>query len=95
MTGDLRGRNLDLMMAHTMHQRSLCPQCGYPKAVCRSEERFEAQREVCHASAVVEAQRAEAQKNDVPDYGAIYLPTYAGAGKGEESPVKPPPGMFG
>lgn len=67
------------MLAHTIYRRGLCPQCGYPKSVCRNQERFDAQQQICHAMAAVErAQRdARGPKGDkTPEPGLLHAPVY-------------------
>ncbi|GAA1450479.1 hypothetical protein GCM10009618_02680 [Nesterenkonia lacusekhoensis] len=93
--GDLRGRNLRLMMAYTVHKRGLCPKCGYPRSVCRSGGSFQAQREVCHASAVVEEKQEQAQKSSIPDHGVMWMPVKQSAATDMDPDViNLPPGMF-
>lgn len=75
--GDVRGRNLILMHAFTMHKRGLCPHCGYPREVCRNEERFKAQKEYCYAKAAVDQADEEAQKTPGgADHGLLHVPVY-------------------
>lgn len=95
MEGDLRSRNLRLMMAYTVHKRGLCPKCGYPRSVCRSQGGFTAQREVCHASAVVEERQAEEQKRKDPAHGVMWVPVkQAAATDMDPDVINLPPGMF-
>lgn len=82
------------MLAYTVHKRGLCPRCGYPRSVCRSQSGFQAQREVCHASAVVEAQQEQAQKSNNPDHGVMWVPTRNTQPSTDGPVVAPPPGMF-
>ena len=75
--GDLRGRNLELMLAFTVHKRALCPHCGYPREVCRNEERFKAQEEFCYAKAAVDEAGEEAQKAPGgAEHGLLHVPVY-------------------
>lgn len=92
--GDVRSRNLMLMMAYTVHKRGLCPKCGYPREVCRRESTFSAQREVCYASAVVEAQQEEEQKRKDPAHGVMWLPVKHDTKSVDEEMLSLPPGMF-
>lgn len=81
------------MLAWTIHQRGLCPKCGYPRSVCRSSGAFEAQREVCHASAAVEKAQEEHKSDN--DHGVMWIPEAMTAAGDDERPTQPPPGMFG
>lgn len=92
--GDIRSRNLRMMMAYTVHKRGLCPKCGYPRAVCRSQSGFEAQREVCHATAVVEARQEEAQKAKASEHGVMWIPVKQGEVQVDEDVLRIPEGMF-
>ena len=81
------------MLAFTIHKRGLCPKCGYPREVCRSQDGFTAQRDVCHASAAVEEAQEQARKDNDPDHGVMWVPVFDEQPAGSTE-AKPPPGMF-
>lgn len=71
--GDLRGRNLALMMAYTVYKHGICPHCGYPREVCGNEERFEVQTRFCYAKGAVDEATASEVK---PEPGELKVPVY-------------------
>lgn len=92
--GDVRSRNLALMWAYSIHKKQLCPKCGYPRDVCRSQQAFSAQQAVCYATKVVEEAQAEASKSKAPQHGIMWMPEYQEVPL-EQAAAKPPQGMFG
>lgn len=95
--GDIRSRNLMMMVAYTLHKQGLCQNCGYPRDVCRSSTGFEAQQDVCHATAAVDEAKEAERKSETPTvHGAIWSPVVtAEPVPDSERPTQPPPGMFG
>ena len=68
------GRDRVLMVAYTVYSDQLCPNCGYPRSLCRAAERFKVKEEYCFASAAVEKARKEDSRDD--DFGLIRIPEY-------------------
>ena len=51
----LRGVNDRLEVLETLYERLICPHCGHPLTVCRSDDvEFEAVEDTCHAKAAVD-----------------------------------------
>ena len=45
----------DLTLAYSTYQRGLCEQCGYPKAMCRSDDyEWSTDTSICHAKEALE-----------------------------------------
>lgn len=62
------------MVGYTLYSQSLCPHCGYPRSICRTQERFNARQEYCFAKAAVE--RAEDPEKKDEKLGLLYVPEY-------------------
>ncbi len=87
--GEWTDRDRTITLAHTIYEASLCPECGYPREVCRSgEAAFEVAKETCHAREAIDQLRQErAKTNTDPDPGEILVPTL----DDEESEAAPNP----
>ncbi|WP_460689009.1 hypothetical protein [Nesterenkonia suensis] len=74
---DATSRNRVGMLAWTLYRRGLRPHSGYPRDVCRSEERAEAQRKYCFAeAAVAQAERYSRGKDGATEPGLLHVPVY-------------------
>lgn len=53
-------------MAYSTYQRGLCQHCGYPRAMCRSDEySWDVETDTCQAKAALDTHR-EQSKNPGP-----------------------------
>lgn len=69
-----------LALAHTLYQRMLCPHCGHPLSVCRSDDvEFDAVEDTCHAKEAVDQWHKD-QRGD-PTPGVVVSPVL------DDSPV--------
>lgn len=69
-------RDRTITLAHTIYEASLCPECGYPREVCRSGEHgFDIGHETCHAKARIDQHRQDQAKSKTePEPGEVIFP---------------------
>lgn len=71
-----------LALALTDYEATLCPSCGFPKAICSNDDNdgeFEVRRSICYATATIEEEtKPNGEEPYKPDLGEKLGVIYVG-----------------